>query len=102
MRAAMVADPYAWSSHRCHGAGHADPILDSFPRNDNGSRRSRIHEMRNRVRVMCKPGSEGGRGGQPPRPTRPAAMWAGSKVHEAGRTVAKNMGYKAVSRHDNP
>ena len=26
-------------------------------RNDNGSRRSRIHEMRNRVRVMCKPGS---------------------------------------------
>ena len=33
MRAAMVADPceYTWSSHRCHGAGHADPILDSFP-----------------------------------------------------------------------
>ncbi len=33
MRAAMVADPceYNWSSHRCHGAGHADPILDSFP-----------------------------------------------------------------------
>ncbi len=30
---AMVADPceYTWSSHRCHGAGHADPILDSFP-----------------------------------------------------------------------
>ena len=29
----MVADPceYTWSSHRCHGAGHADPILDSFP-----------------------------------------------------------------------
>ena len=25
-------------------------------RNDNGSRGSRIHEMRNRVRVMCKPG----------------------------------------------
>ena len=33
MRAAMVADPCesTWSSHRCHGAGHADPILDSFP-----------------------------------------------------------------------
>ena len=33
VRAAMVADPceYTWSSHRCHGAGHADPILDSFP-----------------------------------------------------------------------
>ena len=33
MRAAIVADPcgYTWSSHRCHGAGHADPILDSFP-----------------------------------------------------------------------
>ena len=33
MRAGMVADPceYTWSSHRCHGAGHADPILDSFP-----------------------------------------------------------------------
>ena len=29
----MVADPceYTWSSHRYHGAGHADPILDSFP-----------------------------------------------------------------------
>ncbi len=34
MRAAMVADPceYAWSSHRCHGAAHADPILDAFPK----------------------------------------------------------------------
>ena len=33
VRAAMVADPceYTWSSHRCHGAGHADPLLDSFP-----------------------------------------------------------------------
>ena len=33
VRAAMVADPCesTWSSHRCHGAGHADPILDSFP-----------------------------------------------------------------------
>src|SRR5271157_5949206 len=33
VRAAMVAAPceYTWSSHRCHGAGHADPILDSFP-----------------------------------------------------------------------
>ena len=33
VRAAIVADPceYTWSSHRCHGAGHADPILDSFP-----------------------------------------------------------------------
>ena len=33
MRAAMVADPCesTWSSRRCHGAGHADPILDSFP-----------------------------------------------------------------------
>ena len=33
VRAAMVADPceYTWSSHRCHGARHADPILDSFP-----------------------------------------------------------------------
>ena len=41
------------------------------PRNDNGSRGSRVHEMRNRVRVMCKPGSERGRGGQPPRSTRP-------------------------------
>jgi hypothetical protein len=40
-------------------------------RNDDGSRRSRIHEMRNRVRVMCKPGSVGGRGGQPPRSIRP-------------------------------
>ncbi len=39
--------------------------------NKDGSRGSRIHEMRNRVRVMCKPGSEGGRGGQPPRSTRP-------------------------------
>ena len=29
------------------------------PRNDNGSRGSRVHEMRNRVRVMCKPGSVG-------------------------------------------
>ena len=25
------------------------------------------------MRVMCKPGSEGGRGGQPPRSTRPDA-----------------------------
>ena len=41
------------------------------PRNDNGSRGLRVHEMRNRVRVMCKPGSVGGRGGQPPRSTRP-------------------------------
>ena len=41
------------------------------PRNDNGSRGSRIHEMRNRVRVMCKPGSVGDLGGQPPRSTRP-------------------------------
>ncbi len=39
--------------------------------NKDGSRGSRIHEMRNRVRVMCKPGSEGGRGGQPRRSTRP-------------------------------
>ena len=33
VRAAMVADPCesTWSSHRCHGAGHADPLLDSFP-----------------------------------------------------------------------
>ena len=33
VRAAMVADPceYTWSSRRCHGAGHADPILDWFP-----------------------------------------------------------------------
>ena len=33
VRAAMVADPCesAWTSHRCHGAKHADPILDSFP-----------------------------------------------------------------------
>ena len=33
VRAAMVADPceYTWSSHRCHGAGHADPILDCVP-----------------------------------------------------------------------
>src|SRR5208337_3213227 len=49
------------------------------PRNNNGSRGSRIHEMRNRVRVMCKPGSVGGRGGQPPRSTRPVAapaIWA--------------------------
>ena len=42
------------------------------PRNDDGSRGSRIHEMRNRVRVMCKPGSVGGLGGRPPRSTRPA------------------------------
>src|SRR5271157_475811 len=28
--------------------------------------------MRNRVRVMCKPGSVGDLGGQPPRSTRPA------------------------------
>ena len=41
------------------------------PRNDDGSRGSRIHEMRNRVRVMCKPGSVGDLGGQPPRSTRP-------------------------------
>ena len=42
-------------------------------RNDNGSRRSRIHEMREPgATVMCKPGSVGGRGGQPPRSTRPA------------------------------
>ena len=41
------------------------------PRNDDGSRGSRIHEMRNRVRVMCKPGSVGGLGGRPPRSTRP-------------------------------
>jgi integrase len=27
--------------------------------------------MRNRVRVMCKPGSVGGLGGRPPRSTRP-------------------------------
>ena len=40
------------------------------PRNDNGSG-SRVHEMRNWVRAMCKPGSVGGRGGQPPRSTRP-------------------------------
>ena len=42
------------------------------PRNDDGSRGSRIHEMRNRVRVMCKPGSVGDLGGRPPRSTRPA------------------------------
>ena len=41
------------------------------PRNDDGSRGSRIHEMRNRVRVMCTPGSVGDLGGQPPRSTRP-------------------------------
>ena len=41
------------------------------PRNDDGSRGSRIHEMRNRVRVMCKPGSVGDLGGQPPKSTRP-------------------------------
>ena len=29
--------------------------------------------MRNRVRVMCKPGSVGDLGGQPPRSTRPDA-----------------------------
>src|SRR5271157_749703 len=44
---------------------------ESCARNDDGSRRSRIHEMRNRVRVMCKPGSVGDLGGQPPRSTRP-------------------------------
>ena len=38
--------------------GTSRPELCS--RNDNGSRGSRIHEMRNRVRVMCKPGSVGG------------------------------------------
>ena len=43
------------------------------PRNDDGSRGSRIHEMRNRVRVMCKPGSVGGLGGRPSRSTRPKA-----------------------------
>ena len=33
VRAAIVADPCesTWSSHRCHGAGHADPTLDAFP-----------------------------------------------------------------------
>ena len=41
------------------------------PRNDDGWRGSRIHEMRNRVRVMCKPGSVGGLGGRPPRSTQP-------------------------------
>ncbi len=46
------------------------------PRNDDGSRGSRIHEMRNRVRVMCEPGSVGGLGGRPPRPTRPEKAMA--------------------------
>src|SRR5271166_2119996 len=32
--------------------------------------------MRNRVRVMCKPGSVGDLGGQPPRSTRPAGSAA--------------------------
>ena len=33
LRAGMVTDPceYPWSSHRCHGTGHPNPILDSFP-----------------------------------------------------------------------
>ena len=33
LRAGMVTDPceYPWSSHRCHGAGHADPLLGPFP-----------------------------------------------------------------------
>jgi hypothetical protein len=27
----LMSNHYPWSSHRCHGAGHADPLLDSFP-----------------------------------------------------------------------
>src|SRR3974377_23450 len=54
---------------RGKGVPSHEPLKGNMPgtlrpefcsRNDNGSRRSRIHEMRNRVRVMCKPGSVGG------------------------------------------
>ena len=39
VRAAMVADPCesTWSSHRCQGAGHADPILWTRSRNGSSS-----------------------------------------------------------------
>ena len=63
------------------------------PRNDDGSRGSRIHEMRNRVRVMCKPGSVGGLGGRPPRSTRPGIppRWGLETMRRHG---AKNADYR--------
>ena len=36
--------------------------------------------MRNRVRVMCKPGSVGDLGGQPPRSTRPGIPGSGTAI----------------------
>ena len=65
------------------------------PRNDDGSRGSRIHEMRNRVRVMCTPGSVGDLGGQPPRSTRPLAPRLPAKEGAASLTL-RTLG--AISR----
>ena len=38
--------------------------------------------MRNRVRVMCKPGSVGDLGGQPPRSTRPITPTVVGHTHQ--------------------
>jgi len=43
--------------------------------------------MRNRVRVMCKPGSVGDLGGQPPRSTRPG-LRAQHRITREARTVS--------------
>ena len=43
--------------------------------------------MRNRVRVMCKPGSVGDLGGQPPRSTRPRTIQALLGHHRIGTTA---------------
>jgi len=64
------------------------------PRNDDGSRGSRIHEMRNRVRVMCKPGSVGGLGGRPPRSTRPGLpvkSWIAECEVELNRAIKEGL-----------
>ena len=43
--------------------------------------------MRNRVRVMCKPGSVGDLGGQPPRSTRPNCFSGSSSSPPFGRSA---------------
>ena len=81
MRAAMVADPceYTWSSHRCHGAGLADPILDSFPEWEQLGRTEPERRARWRRKV---------RGEQPTKEldgVRSAAQWPALRCRGLGR-----------------
>ncbi len=58
--------------------------------------------MRNRVRVMCKPGSVGGLGGRPPRSTRPGRRARNYKCDNALGNGGTIENAQAVANHESP